>query len=275
MIVADSHVDPEGLAACERLVQQQTLRSVRYYQQTDSTNSQAMQELETTSLLLPKLHLADQQTAGRGRQGRSWIADDGTLTFTLTITDERFAASHPTNESSPLPLPLTVGLALARTIEQFTDGVQPSLKWPNDVYIGDRKLAGILIESSIKQPNTRVIGVGINIATRILDTIDHMGPCPISIIEQCSRHPRRYQWLQPCVENILQCIVESFGQRHELIDEYRQRCALTHHEVQCHVGNSSHIGTCYGIDRHGRLQIQVAGKMIALSSGEVTKVRRT
>ncbi len=274
MIIADDQVDSEGLAACERLVQQKWLQSVRYFRQIDSTNSQAMQELDSESLQLPKLHLADEQTAGRGRQGRSWLADDGTLTFTLTVADDRFAAAIRTHETSMLPLPLTIGLALARTVEQCTDGVEPKLKWPNDVYIGDQKLAGILIESSIKQPTVRVIGVGINIATRLLDSIDDFGPCPISIIERCTRHPRRYQWLQPCIENMLQCIAESFDHVPELIDEYRQRCPLTHHEVQFYQGDTLQTGLCYGIDFHGRLQVNVGGKMLALASGEVTKVRR-
>ncbi len=143
MIIADQDIDPEGLAACARMVEQQTLGSVRYFKQTDSTNLQAMTDLNAPEAVThaPRLHLADSQTAGRGRQGRVWLADDGTLTFTLTLVDQRFASTATGRPTACLPLPLVVGLALVRTIDQLTDGVVAKLKWPNDVYVDDRKLA--------------------------------------------------------------------------------------------------------------------------------------
>ncbi len=146
------------------------------------------------------------------------------------------------NEASTLPLPLTVGLALARTVEQFTDGVEPKLKWPNDVYIGDQKLAGILIESSIKQPNVRVIGVGINIATRLLirsTTWAHAR-------SRSSRNARGIHGDTNGFNHVLKpscnATAESLDRMPELIDEYRRRCPLTNQEVQFYKGNTLHSG---------------------------------
>lgn len=103
--------------------------------------------------------VCESQTAGRGRRGRSWIAPaGGSLAFSLLW---RFApGSQP-----PMGLSLAVGVALARALENL--GLRgASLKWPNDVLLGTRKLAGILVElaPSRNRSVAVVIGIGVNLA---------------------------------------------------------------------------------------------------------------
>src|ERR671921_2693601 len=97
--------------------------------------------------------LAEEQSEGRGRLGRSWEAPAGTsLLFSVLL--------RPAVESSRLPeLSLVAGGAVAEAIAEMT-GIQPAIKFPNDVLIGGRKGAGILAESS---EGRVVLGVGINV----------------------------------------------------------------------------------------------------------------
>ncbi|NPB07054.1 MAG: biotin--[acetyl-CoA-carboxylase] ligase [Aquificae bacterium] len=94
--------------------------------------------------------VADRQTAGRGRRGRRWLSDEGGLYFSFLLRPELFPEL--------LPLPVVLGLAVCRLLEN--EGLRPSLKWPNDVYLSGRKLCGILTEVS---KSGLVVGVGLNV----------------------------------------------------------------------------------------------------------------
>lgn len=101
---------------------------------------------------------ADRQTAGRGRLGRSWTSDPRVgLYFSLVLRP-------PTAPAQSLALTLACGLGVARGIGRTT-GVKCDLRWPNDVLIGDSKLAGILVEAATDQDRLRhvILGVGINV----------------------------------------------------------------------------------------------------------------
>lgn len=127
---------------------------------TGSTNADLLQRLP--HLDSPLLLVAEVQTAGRGRAGRSWLAEPhASLTFSLAWPFFR------RDISGLLGLPLAVGVAVADTLAGF--GVAASLKWPNDVQLGQAKLGGILIETgSVQRAGYRqpwaVIGIGLNIA---------------------------------------------------------------------------------------------------------------
>ena len=126
----------------------------------DSTNTALLQRpfrMSRTPLAL----FAELQTAGRGRRGRRWLSTlGGALTFSL-----RWSFSEGISRLSGLSL--AVGVAIVRALALF--GVDVALKWPNDVLLNGKKLAGVLIEVSGDAPNstTAVIGVGINLRTLI------------------------------------------------------------------------------------------------------------
>ena len=103
------------------------------------------------------LIVADAQTAGRGRMGRSWRSEPGAGIWLTLIERPRDAAAVDV-------LSLRIGLALAPVLDAFA-ATPVLLKWPNDLYVGDRKLAGVLIEARWRdaQPEWLAIGVGINL----------------------------------------------------------------------------------------------------------------
>ena len=120
---------------------------------TASTNSDLMTRL--AGLQQPVLLVAEQQTAGRGRAGRSWLSGTHALTFSLAWPFRQTAQQL-------LGLPLAVGTALAQTLVALDVPVQ--LKWPNDVLKDGKKLAGILVETALHAQQTwAVIGIGLNL----------------------------------------------------------------------------------------------------------------
>ena len=105
------------------------------------------------------LVVADAQTAGRGRQGRSWRSEPGAGLW-LTLVE------RPTDAAALDVLSLRIGVLLAPALDAFAPA-PVSLKWPNDLYVGSRKLAGILVEARWRdsRPEWVAIGVGVNVRT--------------------------------------------------------------------------------------------------------------
>ena len=104
--------------------------------------------------------VAQAQTAGRGRRGRLWLDEPGASLLTSIILRPRLPPARlPT-------LSLAAGVAVVEALERVT-GLKPRLKWPNDVLVDGRKLAGILLESRISPSPLVVLGIGVNLAQRV------------------------------------------------------------------------------------------------------------
>jgi BirA family biotin operon repressor/biotin-[acetyl-CoA-carboxylase] ligase len=126
--------------------------------ETESTNKFLQMLSETESIASGSIVLADFQTAGRGQGGNSWESETGeNLTFSILFRP----ADVPANRS--FVLSETVALSVKYTLDRYIPDV--SVKWPNDIYCKDGKIAGILIENIIQQGKIiqSVIGIGMNI----------------------------------------------------------------------------------------------------------------
>ncbi|MFP4374132.1 MAG: biotin--[acetyl-CoA-carboxylase] ligase [Spirochaetaceae bacterium] len=138
----------------ERLTRDLAGRPLRYYESVDSTNAAARAWLKSEDRPPDgALVVADEQTAGRGRFGRRWETPPGTAV----------ALSLIVQSDSPVGLPQAAGVAVATAIQPLVDGAV-RLKWPNDVEIDGRKVAGILIEQQpVAGSAFYVVGIGINV----------------------------------------------------------------------------------------------------------------
>jgi BirA family transcriptional regulator, biotin operon repressor / biotin---[acetyl-CoA-carboxylase] ligase len=125
----------------------------RHYRRTDSTNARA-RELVESGAPGGAVVTAAEQTAGRGRQGRSWTAPPGKALL--------YSAILRPLDRRHLLLPLAIPLAVCDTAEELEPGLECQVKWPNDVWVEERKLAGVLIEAK-PQDGWAVIGVGLNL----------------------------------------------------------------------------------------------------------------
>lgn len=146
-----------------------------YISQTNSTNTLLRDEYRDAPHLFTIR--TDYQTSGRGQAGNGWESERGkNLLFSTLLRPERMEAARQ------FELSMAVSLALYRTVkgEMSTINCQLStIKWPNDLYFGDRKLAGILIENVLQGPyiESSIVGVGLNVN----QTVFHAAPNPISL----------------------------------------------------------------------------------------------
>jgi BirA family transcriptional regulator, biotin operon repressor / biotin---[acetyl-CoA-carboxylase] ligase len=130
--------------------------AVRHYATVGSTNTEA-ERLWQSGERGPLFLLADEQTAGKGRRGRSWASTKGNCYSTLLMTLEAPLETVP-------QIGFVVALAVADVVRTHAPGAEPRLKWPNDVLVDRAKIAGILSEVVASQPVAVAIGCGINIA---------------------------------------------------------------------------------------------------------------
>ncbi|HEU4905069.1 MAG TPA: biotin--[acetyl-CoA-carboxylase] ligase [Solirubrobacterales bacterium] len=158
----------------------------RHYRVADSTNARA-RELVEAGAPGGTIVTAAEQTAGRGRQGRSWTAPPGKALLYSAIL-------RPLDERHLL-LPLAVPLAVCEAAEQLAPGIECAIKWPNDIWLDGRKLAGVLIEAK-PQDGWAVIGVGLNLTISRNEFPPDLRDTAISLFG-LSAESRREVWGMP------------------------------------------------------------------------------
>lgn len=128
---------------------------VQFRDRVDSTSDWAIRSAPSIQAGSVVLYLAQQQTAGRGRGDNRWFAGTGSLTFSL-LTDLSFEI----NDVRRSLLPLAVGCGICDAVTRYVPEV--AIKWPNDIYLKDAKLGGVLVES-VFEGARQVIGCGLNV----------------------------------------------------------------------------------------------------------------
>jgi BirA family biotin operon repressor/biotin-[acetyl-CoA-carboxylase] ligase len=222
--------------------------------------------------------VAETQTHGRGRQGRSWISPPGAaLTFSVLLRPVMPPAERGW-------LPLLTGVALTRALQAAT-GVDVALKWPNDLLAGGAKLAGILAEQA---GDAIVVGVGINVGAAPDElpaapagaleptslalrgaTATDRGSLLAAILRELEHWYRRWTAASPGAAG-LSGAADVSGLR----AEYLRWCSTIGRQVRVQLpGGSELAGVASGIDPVGRLIVETAAGPVPVSAGDVIHVR--
>jgi BirA family biotin operon repressor/biotin-[acetyl-CoA-carboxylase] ligase len=224
---------------------------------TDSTNERA-RSLALAGAPSGTVVTAEEQTAGRGRRGRSWSAPTGKALLYSAIL-------RPLRREHGL-LPLAVPLAVCEAVESLAP-VRCAVKWPNDVWIEGRKVAGVLIEAH--PPEWAVIGIGLNVAVE-------PGELPADL-----RHPATSIGGGATVNAALAAVNERLGRWvkaswEAVLEEFRARDALRGRDLRWEGAGgaaNSGAGVAEGIDERGNLAVLTSeGERLALGAGEVQLV---
>lgn len=166
-----------------------------------STNTYARETLTATDDLTPVVVVTDNQTAGRGQRGNSWESEPGkNLTFSLVVFPRWLSASHQ------FELSMLVSVGIVNALRKCVDKPEwLKVKWPNDIYFGDKKLAGILIENSVSDGRIErsVIGIGLNVNQKEFRSD---APNPISLCQVAGVEMSRSAVLEAVVNSILDMI---------------------------------------------------------------------
>jgi BirA family biotin operon repressor/biotin-[acetyl-CoA-carboxylase] ligase len=207
----------------------------------DSTNTRA-RELAAQGAPHGTVVTAAEQTSGRGRQGRVWTAPAGrALLASIVIRDP------------PRLLPLAAGVAVAEVA-----GADARIKWPNDVLIGGRKLAGILVEGR-PQERWAVVGIGLNVAVREED----FPPELRGLAATLGLEPEA---IEPALTRLLAALERWIpAAPAAVLDAVRGRDALLGRRVRWAAGE----GRADGLDDDGRLIVRTDDGSRALDAGEV------
>jgi BirA family biotin operon repressor/biotin-[acetyl-CoA-carboxylase] ligase len=212
-----------------------------HYRITDSTNERA-RELASRGSPHGTLVTADEQTTGRGRQGRAWIASPGSAVL-MSVVLRRINGA----------LPLAAAVAVCEALP-----LRALVKWPNDIWIGRRKVAGILVEGRPLE-GWGVLGIGVNVSS-----VDFPAE-----LEDIATSLRR-EGLNSSKEEVLASLLVSLDRwlerpMPEVLAAWRTRDALRGEAVHWPGGS----GQAAGVDDSGALLVDTASGRIALDAGEV------
>lgn len=211
------------------------------------------------------IHTTDHQSAGRGRLDRRWEAPAGSgISVSVLLRPDRVAAARW------VWLPLLVGLAVDATVNSF--GVASTLKWPNDVLVGDKKIAGILLERIETEAGpAAVVGVGLNVTLRADELpVDTATSLAIEGAAETDRTIVLRSLLRNLASLYSAWIASAGDPTAGIRDSYVRRCSTLGQEVRVEMPDGSILtGVAEALDDLGRLV--VAGRSV--SAGDVTHVR--
>ncbi len=226
----------------QRIRENTMVHQIDFHWEIDSTNLRAVQQSEAVDTPTPLLVLAEQQTAGRGRGSNRWWSSDGSLTFSLLVDRNEL----PADQTSLLAL--TAGLAVCQAVERFAPLSDIGLKWPNDIYLDGRKLAGILIELPANRTSRVVIGVGINVNNSHHDAPAEIRQTVISLRDGLQQELDRNEVLIGCLQELERRLEDLSADRADLADQWQAYNLLQDRQVKLEVGSRRVDGTCLGID---------------------------
>ena len=230
---------------------------VEYYKTLDSTNNVAKRiiaEGEDDVLLV----VGEEQTAGRGRQGKSFYSPGGTGIYMSLVV-------HPMIElQNAVTATTAAAVAVCRAIESLTDK-KPMIKWVNDVYLNGKKICGILTEAvtdfETQTVSSIIIGIGINLTTKDF-------PCDVQNASCLNADVKRAE-LIGAVANELNRIVNSGSG--EFMEYYRAHSLVVGEDIVFIKSGVATSARAVGIDDFGGLEVELAdGTHYTLRSGEIT-----
>ena len=222
-----------------------------HHRVADSTNERA-KELAAAGAPHGTVVTADEQTAGRGRQGRAWSAPRRAAVLMSVIVRDL--------GDSAAMLPLAAAVAACEACESVS-GVRCEIKWPNDVWVDGRKLAGILVEAR-PTAGWAVVGIGLNVST----TEDEF---PAELRETATSL-RAAAGVAPSVEDVLEALLGALDRwlgapPAEVLNAWRTRDSLRGKQLRWENGS----GVAAGVDDSGALIVDTPGGRETLDAGEV------
>jgi BirA family transcriptional regulator, biotin operon repressor / biotin---[acetyl-CoA-carboxylase] ligase len=212
--------------------------------------------------------LAEYQTAGRGRRGRSWVAPPG---GSICLSLSWMFREVPRDLGA---LGLVVGVCALRALSRLGVG-QARLKWPNDLLVNDRKLGGILIELRAESagPACVVIGIGLNVAlgAPLLEKIAATGLAPIDLAASGLKDPSRNAVAAALINSFVRGLLEfEHDGLKPFVREWMAADALRGRPVSVTADNASTKGVARGIDLDGALLVETPQGLLRFISGDVS-----
>jgi len=253
----------------KKLIKGEMGRDIIWLSVIDSTNSFAT-ELAEKGASHGTAVIADCQTKGRGRMGRSWISPPGDNIYMSVILTPSMRLKEATL------LTIMAGVACCGALRNTT-GLPVEIRWPNDLMVSHKKLGGILTE--IKSGGEKIVyavtGIGINVNTKVEEFPPEVGMIATSVrIEKGKTESRTF--LMAEILNEMDLWYRVFAQRRKdtLLNEWRRLTSMMGKPVQVTMGDKVINGLAYDIDDEGMLIVKLAsGSLRRISSGDLVVLR--
>ncbi|MBR4628440.1 MAG: biotin--[Ruminococcus sp.] len=263
--LADSNNRLSAELILSHLPEDYPCRTVKVFSEVGSTNT-AAKELASAGAPDGTIVTADSQTAGKGRLGRSFVSPPGSGLYMSVIV-------RPELELSLTSMLTTAAAAAVAEAVEDMSGADTRIKWVNDIYIGGKKICGILTEASLglemKALDYAVIGIGVNVSGTFSGELAERAT---SVEAECGVRPDRNALCAGIAVRLRKYIgtIEQRG----FLPEYRRRELLTGNMITANVGNESITGKALGIDDNANLIIELPdGSVKHLGSGEANLCR--
>lgn len=231
---------------------------ISLFEAIDSTNLEARRQAQS-GMSAPALIIADSQSAGRGRLGRSFYSPPGTGLYMSILLR---AKDSPADN---VQLTAAAAVAAARSIEELC-GIKVKIKWVNDLYLGEKKICGILCESFCSPSDERyvIIGIGINLLTE--DFPEELSDIAASVMVKGVRRDTLAADIAGRMLDYYKSPTE-----HGIMEYYRANSAVLGKRIVFTQGEKSCCGIAESIDEVGRLTIKLDDDSVKiLSSGEIS-----
>jgi BirA family biotin operon repressor/biotin-[acetyl-CoA-carboxylase] ligase len=267
--------DQQRRSALEEIESWVYFQSIRWVDSIDSTNRHLSDEVRASTIELPALLVATSQTSGVGRGANKWYSPSGCLMFSLAI---------PLDDSDSTLLPLQFGYAVANALEPMSQA-KPLIKWPNDVFIGGKKVCGILIEAFPKNDtshyNTRgvaVIGVGLNCQVNLSTAPEELQKSATSLHVEAKKSIVTQVTPEFVLTQVLQAWMDassrSSSEPNWLMDVWQNVSLLNHKWVTVRSAGRLVEGYCLGISSRGALLVITSNNQaVEVMSGSIESYR--
>ena len=242
-------------------------RELLYFDTIDSTNNE-LKRRAVSGTVDGTVILADQQTGGRGRRGRSFVSPAGKGLYLSAALRPRC----PLSEISTLTA--WTAVALCDAVEAVC-GVRPGIKWPNDLVLNRKKLCGILTELEWEAESGEfscvIIGAGINVSQDEADFGPEVAPIAISLAQALGTAPDRTELAAQVIRS-LNALYDDFpAQNAAYLECFRRDCLTVGNPIKVISGAGERIGTATGISDDFGLTVRWEdGSTETLTSGEVS-----
>lgn len=241
-------------------------RQLEVVDETGSTNADLIAKAAAGDDIAGVVLLAEHQTRGRGRSGRTWSG----VPHALIVMSVGVSAEGVPAERWGW-LPLATGVAVVDAVAAVA-GVRAGLKWPNDVLAGGGKLAGILAEVAAPLP-TIVVGIGLNVTLRPEEIAEPGATSMLALGAHTDRNELVRQLLRELATRIGSWRVAG-GADPALMADYRSRSITIGSRVRATLpGDREIVGDAVSVDEQGRLAVDTGAGTVAVSAGDVVHLR--
>ena len=235
-----------------------------YFREIDSTNSHA-RALAEAGAAEGTVVVAESQSQGRGRLGRRWESPAFSNLYLSVLLRPKIAPAHAAQ------ITLMAAVALADAVDEYVPG-QVAIKWPNDILIGKKKLAGILTEASCDAERIHhvILGIGINLNYTSTAMPEEIRRRATSLLEITGKPVHRESFLQGLLQGIERCYGElELAGFAALAQRWQSYFAWRGRRVRVESFDQVTIGTAKGIDKDGALMIDDQGREQRILAGDV------